>query len=146
MSNKLLVVIGGPTGVGKTDMAIRLARHYQTEIICADSRQVYTELNIGVGRPTASQLNAIPHHLIGNISIHQDYSVAHYTNEALHILDELFLHHDMDCFCMGDGDGFRHVFPTSILSDLEIIDIKFCKKSEIEIGNFGYQERSDRLA
>ena len=103
MSNKLLVVIGGPTGVGKTDMAIRLARHYQTEIICADSRQVYTELNIGVGRPTASQLNAIPHHLIGNISIHHDYSVAHYTNQALHILDELFLHHDMVILTGGTG-------------------------------------------
>ena len=62
--------------------------------------RVYTELNIGVGRPTASQLNAIPHHLIGHISIHQDYSVAHYTNEALHILDELFLHHDMVILCL----------------------------------------------
>ena len=58
MSNKLLVVIGGPTGVGKTDMAIRLARHYQTEIICADSRQVYTELNIGVG--TVSYTHLLP--------------------------------------------------------------------------------------
>ncbi len=103
MSNKLLVVIGGPTGVGKTDMGIRLAQHYQTEIISADSRQVYTELNIGVGRPTPSQLNAVPHHLIGHISIHQDYSVAHYTNEALHILDELFLHHDMVILTGGTG-------------------------------------------
>ena len=65
--------------------------------------RVYTELNIGVGRPTASQLNAIPHHLIGHISIHQDYSVAHYTNEALHILDELFLHHDMVILTGGTG-------------------------------------------
>lgn len=103
MSNKLLVVIGGPTGVGKTDMAIRLARHYQTEIISADSRQVYTELNIGVGKPTASQLNAIPHHLIGHISIQQEYSVAHYTTEALHILDELFLHHDIVLLTGGTG-------------------------------------------
>lgn len=103
MSNKLLVVIGGPTGVGKTDMGIRLAQHYQTEIISADSRQVYTELSIGVGRPTPSQLNAVTHHLIGHISIQQDYSVAHYTNEALHILDELFLHHDMVILTGGTG-------------------------------------------
>ena len=103
MSNKLLVVIGGPTGVGKTDMAIRLAQHYQTEIISADSRQVYTELNIGVGRPSASQLKAVPHHLIGHISIHQEYSVAHYTNEALQILDELFLHNDIVILTGGTG-------------------------------------------
>lgn len=103
MSNKLLVVIGGPTGVGKTDIAIRLAHHYQAEIISADSRQVYTELNIGVGRPTESQLNTIPHHHIGHISIQQEYSVAHYTNEALHILDELFLHHDIVLLTGGTG-------------------------------------------
>lgn len=103
MSNKLLVVIGGPTGVGKTDMAIRLAQHYQTEIISADSRQVYKELNIGVGRPSASQLNAIPHHLIGHISIQHEYSVAHYTNEALQILDELFLSHDIVILTGGTG-------------------------------------------
>ncbi len=103
MSNKLLVVIGGPTGVGKTDMAIQLAQHYQTEIISADSRQVYQELNIGVGKPSASQLNAIPHHLIGHISIQQEYSVAHYTNEALKLLDELFLHHDIVMLTGGTG-------------------------------------------
>lgn len=103
MSNKLLVVIGGPTGVGKTDMAIRLAQHYQTEIISADSRQVYTELNIGVGKPSASQWNSIPHHLIGHISIQQEYSVAHYTRDALQILDELFLHHDIVMLTGGTG-------------------------------------------
>jgi len=103
MSNKLLVVIGGPTGIGKTDIAIRLAQHYQTEIISADSRQVYTELNIGVGRPSPSQLNAIPHHLIGYTSIQQEYSVAHYTKEALQILDDLFLHSDIVILTGGTG-------------------------------------------
>jgi tRNA dimethylallyltransferase len=103
MSNKLLVVIGGPTGVGKTDMAIRLAQHYKTEIVSADSRQVYSELNIGVGRPPDAQLNAVPHHLIGHISIHQDYSVAHYTKEALQILDKLFRSHDIVILTGGTG-------------------------------------------
>ena len=71
MANKLLVVIGGPTGVGKTDTAIQLALHYHSEIIIADSRQIYKELRIGVGRPSSKQLQAVPHHLLGYTSIHQ---------------------------------------------------------------------------
>jgi tRNA dimethylallyltransferase len=99
-------------------MAIGLAQHYQTEVISADSRQVYAELIIGVGRPPASQLNAIPHHLIGHISIQQEYSVAHYTKEALKILDELFLHHDIVILTGGTGlyvkalmEGFDDIPP-----------------------------------
>jgi tRNA dimethylallyltransferase len=103
MSNKLLVVIGGPTGVGKTDMAIRLALHYHTEIICADSRQVYQELNIGVGRPSAEQMSMVPHHLIGQVSIFEDYSVATYTDQALHLLDQLFQKHNIVILTGGTG-------------------------------------------
>ena len=86
-----MLIIGGPTGVGKTNVAISLAEHYQAEIVNADSRQVYTELNIGVGKPTKEQLKAIPHHLIGHVSIHEPYSAGQYAKDALAIVDELFL-------------------------------------------------------
>jgi tRNA dimethylallyltransferase len=103
MSNKLLIVIGGPTGIGKTDVAIRLAQHFKTEIISADSRQLYKELIIGVGRPSAEQLKAAPHHMIGVVSIHSDYSVAEYTNDVLALLDKLFLAHDVVILTGGTG-------------------------------------------
>ena len=103
MSNKLLVVIGGPTGVGKTDVAIRVAQHYHTEIISADSRQVYKELNIGVGKPAPDILAMVPHHMIGHVSIFEDYTVAEYTNQVLPLLDQLFLAHDIVILAGGTG-------------------------------------------
>jgi tRNA dimethylallyltransferase len=103
MSNKLLVVIGGPTSVGKTDLAIQLALHYRTEIICADSRQVYKELEIGVGRPSPDQLGAVPHHMIGITSISDHYTVAHFEKDALNTLDSLFKHHNILFLTGGTG-------------------------------------------
>lgn len=103
MANKLLVVIGGPTGVGKTAMAIQLARHFKTEIISADARQVYEELCIGVGRPGKEQLSLIPHHLIGYVSIHDHYSVGDYLHDALDVIHALFDHHDIVFLTGGTG-------------------------------------------
>lgn len=113
MSNKLLVVIAGPTASGKTETAIQLAKEYQTEIVSADSRQVYQELNIGVGKPTQEQLAAIPHHLISHASIFEPYSAGHYTTDALTIIYTLFARHDVVILTGGTGlyiksviDGF----------------------------------------
>ena len=103
MSNKLLVVIAGPTASGKTNVAISLAHHYNTEIVTADSRQVYKELNIGVGKPTAGQLAAIPHHLVSHVSIHDQYSAGHYTTDALMIIYTLFAKHDVVILSGGTG-------------------------------------------
>ena len=103
MSNKLLVVIAGPTGSGKTETAIQLAKHYQTEIVNADSRQIYKELNIGVNKPSESQLLEVPHHLISHKSIFEHYSAGHYTTDALTILYTLFARHDIVILSGGTG-------------------------------------------
>src|SRR6187399_2092120 len=103
MSNKLLVVIGGPTGIGKTPLTIKLAQHYHTEIINADSRQVYEELNIGVSKPTQEELAQVPHYLIGHRSIHQPYSAGQFANDALDILHKLFIAHDIVFLSGGTG-------------------------------------------
>lgn len=103
MSNKVLVVIAGPTAVGKTDVAIQIAQHFRTEIISADSRQVYREMNIGVGRPTPLQLNQVKHHLIGHISIHQRYTAALFAEEARQLMAKLFEHHDVIVIAGGTG-------------------------------------------
>ena len=103
MPSKKLVVIGGPTGVGKTAVAISLAQHFATEIINADSRQVYAELNIGVGRPSPEQLKSIPHHLTGNTSIHHPYSAGQFAKDAIKIINELFGKHDHLILSGGTG-------------------------------------------
>ncbi|MBP9190619.1 MAG: AAA family ATPase, partial [Chitinophagales bacterium] len=79
--NKFLIVIAGPTGIGKTNLAIQLAEEYNTEIISADARQFYKEMHIGTAKPDAELLATINHHFINNISIHDSYSVGQYEQE-----------------------------------------------------------------
>lgn len=102
MKNKL-IVIEGPTGVGKTAYAIDLALQYNTEIISADSRQFYKELTIGVARPSLDELAAVPHHFIAHISIHQYYSVSIFEQEVLAKLQELFEKHPIVIMVGGSG-------------------------------------------
>jgi tRNA dimethylallyltransferase len=91
---KTLLVILGPTAIGKTDLSIKLAQHYQTEIISSDSRQFYSELNIGVARPSPTELFAIPHHFIGFLPITEEFSAGMFARRALEKLEELFETHD----------------------------------------------------
>lgn len=104
MSNKYLVVLGGPTAIGKTELAIDLAKHFDTVILSADSRQIYKELNIGVAKPSEEQLNEVKHYFISHISIHQDYSAYDYQKEVHQLLPQLFQQHDV--VIMVGGTGF----------------------------------------
>jgi tRNA dimethylallyltransferase len=86
----LLVVILGPTGIGKTRLTIELAKEFQTEILSADSRQFYRELKIGTASPTPEELSEASHHFIGHISIADYYNASMYETEALELLEKLF--------------------------------------------------------
>ncbi len=101
--NKELIVIAGPTAVGKTSYAIELAQKYQTEILSADSRQFYRELQIGTAAPTKKELAAAPHHFIGNLSIHDYYNVSMYEQEAMLLIEKLFQKHDKLIVVGGSG-------------------------------------------
>lgn len=85
-----LVVLLGATGVGKTELSIRLARHFSTEILSADSRQIYHELPIGTAAPSLAEQAAVPHHFVGTHSILEPYSAASFETDALAVLDKLF--------------------------------------------------------
>ena len=85
-----LVVLLGATGVGKTELSIRLARHFSTEILSADSRQIYHELPIGTAAPSLAEQAAVPHHFVGTHSILEPYSAASFEADALAVLDKLF--------------------------------------------------------
>lgn len=103
MPTKHCIVIAGPTAVGKTAEAIRLAKLYKTEIISADSRQCYRELSIGVARPSEEELKEVTHHFIANHSITENITAASFEKEALYHLEEIFKNNDHAIVCGGTG-------------------------------------------
>src|SRR4051812_38535376 len=98
-----LIVVAGPTGVGKTALAVQLATSLHTEIISADSRQIYREMEIGTAKPSAEELAAVPHHFINSRSIHEDYSAGQFGRDAFQLLESLFTKHQYLILCGGSG-------------------------------------------
>ena len=101
--NKTLVVLAGPTASGKTATGIRLAGHFNTEIISADSRQVYKETTIGTAVPSREELDKIPHHFIQFRSLSEPYNASMYEQDVLQRLKELFRKHDLVFMVGGSG-------------------------------------------
>lgn len=110
-----LIVLIGPTGVGKTELSLRMAEHFHTHIISSDSRQLYADLKIGTAAPTAEQLRRVPHHFVGTLQLTDYYSAAQYESEVLAVLDDLFKQHEtvlltggsmmyVDAICKGIDD------------------------------------------
>lgn len=91
--NNFLVVILGPTAVGKTSIAIEVAKALNAEIISADSRQFYREMNIGTAKPSADLLSQVKHHFINSLSVKDNYNVAMFENDALKVLNKIFSFH-----------------------------------------------------
>jgi len=92
---KTLLSIVGTTGIGKTKLAIDMARHFNTEIISCDSRQFFKEMKIGTAAPTSEELAQVPHHFVGNLSVQEEYSIGQFEIDALQKLDELFKKFDI---------------------------------------------------
>lgn len=110
---KTLVVVAGPTAVGKTAVAIKLATRLQCDIISADSRQIYSELEIGTARPSPGELATAKHHFIATRSISDDYTAGQYGEDALQCINALFSSKEHVILCGGSGlyikavcDGF----------------------------------------
>lgn len=103
MKEKQCIIVAGPTAIGKTAEAIRLAKLYNTYIISADSRQCYRELRIGVARPTEDELKEVKHYFIANHSVTESISAATFAKEASAYLDEIFEDHDVAIVCGGTG-------------------------------------------
>lgn len=100
---KTVIVIAGPTAIGKTSVAIQLAKHFNTEIISADSRQCFKELNIGVARPALEELKQVKHHFIASHSINEEVNAATFEKFALEKVNELFKEHDVVVMVGGTG-------------------------------------------
>lgn len=93
MNKPILIVIIGPTGIGKTELSLSVAEAYHTAIISADSRQLYADLKIGTAAPTPEQLARVPHHFVGTLKLTDYYSAAQYEAEVMKKLEQLFLTH-----------------------------------------------------
>ena len=93
MNKPSLIVLIGPTGVGKTELSLSIAERHHTDIVSADSRQLYTDLKIGTAAPTEEQLKRVHHHFVGTLKLTDYYSAAQYEAEVIKKLDELFLVH-----------------------------------------------------
>jgi tRNA dimethylallyltransferase len=100
---KFLVVIAGPTASGKTALAVELALLLKTEIVSADSRQFYKEMNIGTAKPTAEQLKRIKHHFVNSLSVKDDYNAGAFETDALKKLNEIFSESDTVILAGGSG-------------------------------------------
>ncbi len=100
---KKLVVIAGPTASGKTSLSIKLALHYKSEIINADSRQFYKKLDIGTAKPNKDELEKVPHHFINSLNADEKYNVGIFEHEALEKTYQLFKKHDILFITGGSG-------------------------------------------
>ena len=103
MKNKTCFIIVGPTASGKTSAAIQLAKYFNTEIISADSRQCYRELNIGVAKPSSDELKEVKHYFINSHSIHQEVNAKMFEEYASSYADTIFLKHDIAVMVGGTG-------------------------------------------
>jgi len=135
--SKFLLVLGGPTASGKTASAIKLAKYFNTEIISADSRQIYRETSIGTAVPDANELAQVPHHFIQSISLKTYYNASMYEENVLSTLEKLFEKHDVVVLVGGSGlyinavcDGIDDL-PTVDPEIRQSLDAKF-KKEGIE--------------
>ena len=102
VSKKLIIVLG-PTAIGKTSLSIKLAKYYNTEIISADSRQFYKELLIGSAAPSNKEICEVKHHFIHNLSITEDYNVGKFEKEAINKIEEIFKTQDKILMVGGSG-------------------------------------------
>lgn len=99
--NKTLIVITGPTGIGKTNVAINVAKQLGTEIISADSRQIYRNIPIGTACPSQEELNEVKHHFINILNLDQYYSAAQFESDVMNLLPELWKKNDYVVMCGG---------------------------------------------
>ena len=140
---KFLIILAGPTASGKTTTAIALAQHYQCEILSADSRQFYREMNIGTAKPTAEELAAAPHHFINSINIQETYSVGDYMRDALNLLDRLFETQSIVCMTGGSGLFIRAVCEG--LDEFPEVPIEIRKTLELQLKEEGLETLQEEL-
>ena len=143
MKNNHLLCIVGPTAIGKTALSIKLANAFETEILSADSRQFYKEMNIGTAAPSKSELAAAPHHFIHHKSIEEDYSVGDFEKEALVKTEELFKKHKLLILVGGSGLYVKSLLEG--LDDFPELDPEIRMKLNEQFAELGLEPLKEQL-
>jgi tRNA dimethylallyltransferase len=142
--NKNLIVVVGPTGIGKTALAISIARQFNTEIISADSRQFFKEMEIGTAKPSAEELAAAPHHFINSHSIETLFSTGDFEVQAIELIEQLFKKHNT--LVMVGGSGLYIDAVCKGLDDLPDTDLNIREKLNQQLANEGLESIKNQLS
>ena len=140
---RLLIVVAGPTAVGKTAYCVELAKKYNTEIISADSRQFYKELSIGTAKPSVEEQGGVMHHFIDSHSIHEYFSPGDFEREALKLLDQLFQQHEVVIATGGSGLYLKAL--TDGLDEMPEVDLDLREKLNNRLALEGIEVLADEL-
>ncbi len=143
MMSKYLISIVGPTAIGKTSMSIDVAKHFNTEIISADSRQFYKEMTLGTAVPNTNELDQVPHHFIQNRSVFDEYNVGQFEQDAIQKLNELFSKHQTVVMVGGSG-----LYVDAVLKGLDNfpeIDKNIRKALKIQLEDKGIESLQKQL-
>ncbi|NVJ87033.1 MAG: tRNA (adenosine(37)-N6)-dimethylallyltransferase MiaA [Algoriphagus sp.] len=138
-----LILIVGPTAVGKTELCLNLAKKFNTDIVSCDSRQFYREMEIGTAKPTPQELAEVPHHLINSISIEDPYDVKQFEEDALKILDKLF--REKDVVIMTGGSGLFAKVISEGIDEMPEVDPQFRKQLIQEFEEKGITHLQEEL-
>ncbi|MDY3324906.1 tRNA (adenosine(37)-N6)-dimethylallyltransferase MiaA [Riemerella anatipestifer] len=140
---RTLISVVGPTGIGKTELAIKIAQFFGTEILSCDSRQFFKEMPIGTAAPSKEELAVVPHHFIGHLSITEDYSIGRYEKEALVLLDKLFQQYKV--VVMVGGSGMYEKAVVEGLNDLPEANEDYIKELEQILNKEGIEALQEYL-
>ena len=143
MKTKYLISIVGPTAIGKTALSIELAQHFETEIISADSRQFFKEMQIGTAAPTSDELSSAKHHFIHHKSIKDEYNVGAFEKDALQCLEKLF--QDKDAVIMVGGSGLYVDVITKGIDHFPKVGSNIRKKLNKELETKGLEVLQEQL-
>lgn len=142
MTNTLISIVG-PTAIGKTALSIKLAQHFNTEIVSADSRQFFKEMNIGTAVPSLEELNSATHHFIQHKSITDSYSVGDFERDAIQQIQTI--HKDNPYAIMVGGSGLYVKAVTQGLDDFPDIDPTIREKLNAELAQYGLKSLQEQL-
>lgn len=142
-NNKYLIVIGGPTASGKTDLAIALAKHFGCSIISADSRQFYRQMSIGTAKPSQEEQSQAKHYFVDSLDIQEHYSVGDFERDVLLLLDELHRHSNL--VILAGGSGLYHKAVCEGLDEFPAIDPEFTTKTELIYKKEGLQGLQNQI-
>lgn len=151
-----MILVVGPTAVGKTELCLNLAKKFNSEIISCDSRQFYLETNLGTAKPTKSELEQVPHHFINSLSVENSYDVKMFERDAINLIEKLFFKHKFLILTGGSGlfadavinglDEMPEIDPTyrkKIIAEFEEKGLEFLQK-EVEKNDPEYFQLVDK--